>query len=159
MLLDLEADGQEVYYSAPAFYRHSELSDAFAKSEVRDRSLWLRPSDIGTFPDGAEHRVSFRLGGPWLVRSDPRPIKGRTFHDVAGALSTRLTQQDGAARQREYWHDLANTLLTVVGPRRQTIDRLTALEDSFRNRHPVELVALYASVHLQCQLFVAQLRG
>jgi hypothetical protein len=34
MLLDLENDGNEVYYSAPAFHKPEEFNDAYLNNQV-----------------------------------------------------------------------------------------------------------------------------
>jgi hypothetical protein len=77
MLLDLESDGNEVYYAAPAFHEPGELNGAYLSHNVRARSIWLRPSQIGALDD-RDHHVAFTVPGAHFLCSDPRRIDGRS---------------------------------------------------------------------------------
>ena len=74
MLLDLEKDGNEVYYSAPAFHEPVELNEAYINHQVKVRSIWLRPSWIGYLRDGENHHVAFKHPGDRHLYSAHRRI-------------------------------------------------------------------------------------
>jgi hypothetical protein len=94
MLLDLEATGQEVYYSAPMFPQPDELNAAFLANSVRCRSVWIRPSDIGSLPDDGDHHVSFEADGPWTLFSQPKRLNAkREFETVIADLHRRLRER------------------------------------------------------------------
>jgi hypothetical protein len=157
LLLDLEASGQEVYYSVPAFHRHRELDDAFLARQVRARSLWLRPSDVGPLPDTQQHHVSFRPGGPWAVFSRRRDIQGRDFQKVAFHLAERVRLAGDMWRRREHWENLEVQLAELAETRRVAGRRAqVATQRALAFGHPVERVAYYASVFFEAQLFLAQ---
>ena len=50
MLLDLEAAGQEVYYSEPMLRQPEGLNDAYLHRSVRPRYFWIRSPGIGPLP-------------------------------------------------------------------------------------------------------------
>lgn len=159
LLLQLESRGQEVYYSAPAFHRPRELNDAFLTGQMRARSLWLRPSDIGPLPDQEDHHVSFCIEGPWTVFSSPRPVKGRTFQHVAAELSARLEERGEYVRSSQYWQQLSNEMERIIGRRAALSAPATSMDAQLRRRHPAEQVAFYASVFLGSQLFLVRRGG
>ncbi len=74
MLLDLENTGNEVFYSAPAFHTPEELNDAYLFHHMLDRSLWLKPSAIGSLPDDDWHHVAFQIPGTAHFCSIPRKL-------------------------------------------------------------------------------------
>lgn len=156
MLLNLENSGQEVYYSAPAFHTPQELNAAFLGRNVRVRSVWIRPSDVGPLPDEKDHHVSFEPGGTrQFFSKNPKPLKARReFHDVAERLVLRVRQSGHDELRRDRLESLANTVEQIARKRRDIQSRenehLQALE-------PLERVAYYASVFLESQLYVVQL--
>lgn len=160
MLLDLEATGEEVYYSAPKFHEPEELNDAFLQNSVCKRSIWIRPSDIGRLPDDDDHHVSFEPGSPWTLFSEPRPIEAkRNFEDVERQLIERLH----ARREIDVFQaDLERLAAKIarMADKRHTAGQLQR-EILVEAVHPAALlgrVAYYASVFLASQLFVVQER-
>ncbi len=158
MLLDLEAAGQEVYYSAPMFHQPEELNAAFFGAAVCARSIWIRPSDIGPLPDDADHHVSFEPGSPWTFFSEPRRLKAkRAFEDVSVELSRRLRERGEADMSRDHLERLADAIAEIaekhhdINARQRNLARGVA-----RPAAPLQRVAYYASVFLESQLFVVQ---
>jgi len=161
MLLDLETSGQEVYYSAPGFREPEELNDAFLNRQVRARSLWLRPSDVGPLPDDGEHHVSFILGGPCVRFSEPRPLEvARTFAEVSRHLEAAFRARGPAALGRDQLQGLADTIVAISEKRgeirpSERRETRTTLADA----DPLQRASYYALVFLECQLFVLQQRS
>lgn len=62
LLVDLEERGNFVYYAAPAFFKAEDLNEAFSSRAVVDRTIFVRPSDIGRLPDEDGHCIAFRPG-------------------------------------------------------------------------------------------------
>jgi hypothetical protein len=160
MLLDLEAAGQEVYYSAPMFHQPEELNAAFLTNSVRVRSLWLRPSDIGPLPDNREHHVSFEPGSPWTFFSEPRRLDARReFEAVAEGLRRRLHDRGRTELAPENLERLAESIADIAEKRRDIHDRQRAVaREVARPVAPLRRVAYYASIFLEAQLFVVQER-
>jgi hypothetical protein len=159
MLLDLETSGADVYYVAPAFHQPEELNDAFLNGLVRTRSIWVRPSQIGPLPDERDHHVSFERVGNWAFFSEPRRLDGpREFASLADHLH-RALESRGATPLRTELPALAETL-SAIAEKRADIrlgDRVvtrTVLAD----RAPLQQIAHYASIFLECQFFVVQSR-
>ena len=160
MLMDLQATGQQVYYCAPEFHRVEEFNDAFLRRAVCERSVCVRPSDIGPLPDDGDHHLSFEPRSPWATLfSEPRPIEAkRKFEDVAAELKHRLNE-----RARTHFSDelesLEERLAHVVGEKSDTGQRM--VDFSGEAPAPSELlrrIAYYSSVLLEAQFFVVQER-
>lgn len=160
MLLDLEATGQEVYYSAPMFHQPEELNDAFLNSVVRARSIWIRPSEIGPMPDNADHHVSFEPDSPWTFFSEPRRLDAkRTFEDLSVHLAKRLREHGAMDISREHLERLADDITRIADKRRDISARQRDVTKEVAGKAaPLQRVAYYASVFLESQLFVVQER-
>jgi hypothetical protein len=160
MLLDLEATGQEVYYSAPMFHQPDELNAAFLTNAVRTQSVWIRPSDIGPLPDNAEHHVSFEPGSPWTLFSEPRPLKAhRAYETVATELHNRLRERGRVDLAPGNLEELAESIRLIAAKRHDIGERQQALTRAVvREMRPLQRVAYYATVFLESQLFVVQER-
>jgi len=156
LLLDLEAKGHEVYYSAPAFHGPDELNEAYLQREVKSRSLWLRPSQIGPLPDDQSHHVSFRMNEPWYFCSEPR--RGETkgaFDDFVAQMQRILYAQGETGTSESAFEKLAADIEQVAQRRPDVSVRVK--DDARRvleTASPVKRVAYYASVFLESQLFV-----
>ena len=161
MLLDLEGHGQEVYYSAPMFHQPEELNDAFLDGSVRERSIWIRPSDIGQLPDDRDHHVSFEPGSPWTLFSEPRPINAkRKFEDVAVHLTNRLQEHGRIDISQERLGDLADAIAKIADKRLDISKQKRDIsKKAAQTAAPLQRVAYYASVFLESQLFVVQKRS
>ena len=160
MLLDLEATGEEVYYSAPMFHQPEELNDAFLRGSVRARSIWIRPTEIGLLPDDGDHHVSFEPGSPWTLFSKPRPLEARReFEDVVAQLMIRLRERGRTDLSEERLEGLADAIASIADKRRDISQRQRDISrEAARPAAPLQRVAYYASVFLESQLFVVQQR-
>jgi hypothetical protein len=157
MLIDLETAGAEVYYAAPAFHQPDELNAAFLDRTVRDRSIWVRPSQIGHLPDNREHHVSFQHPGPWAFFSKPREIEGsKDFEQVATRLQHELRQR-GDRDLRTELSSLAESLDAIAEKRPDIVStEKERTRQVLGETSPLRKVAHYASVFLDCQFFVVQ---
>ena len=162
LLLQLEQDGREVYYSAPRFHLVEELDDAFAQGNVRARSVWIRPSEIGPLDDDAEQHVSFEPPGhPWVRFSEPKRIKvvGR-FDDVAEKLQRLLNSRERSSVEDDL-EELAATVREIVearadGGRGRKYHSRRVGHDSVDGASALQRISYYASVFLGAQLYIVQ---
>lgn len=85
LLLELEDQGNEVYYVAPAFHLSAELNTHYLAKQIVHNSFGFRPSGIGTLPDEDEHYVVFNHHS-WAYRcsDDPVPVKAQTMSGLLG---------------------------------------------------------------------------
>lgn len=161
MLLELESGDQEVYYSAPAFHEPRELNDAYSRHQVKQRSLWLRPSWIGPLPDGDDHYIAFQLPGPKFFCSKPTIIDQaadyESFFNHAGMV---LRQKGLTSLTRGRIEKLDQLVKNVAWKKReipqddfqQTAERLSDLP-------PLRRIAYYAHTFLDAELFLIYERG
>lgn len=162
MLLCLEQQTNHlVYYCAPQFHRTEELNRAFRQSVVRNRSKWIRPSQIGPLQDSGDHHVSFEPGGRTMWFSEPKPIEGSCeFEDLEQRLANRLREDGGDALSEARLEELADVIDRIAHDQSEIGEReRDAHRDAARRAAPLQRVAYYAFVFLQSQLFVVQVRG
>ena len=160
MLLDLEAIGQEVYYSAPMFHQPDELNAAFLGASVRARSIWVKPSDVGPLPDDRDHHLSFEPGSSWTFFSEPRRLREkRVFEDVTKNLSRRLHERGEVDMSRDELVHLADAITEIAEKRRDIEERQRNIaREIARPAEPLQRVAYYASIFLESQLFIVHER-
>lgn len=160
MLVELEARGADVYYSAPAFHRPDELNDAYLTRQVLQRSLWIKPSTIGPLPDPLDHHVAFQVPGPIVVYSEPKDINALAdFKTFSEEMMAKVEQRGGIALSEGALNELAANM-EVIGERRQEIpsEERARTRDALSNRRPIERIAVYASMFFGAQLFVVRRR-
>jgi hypothetical protein len=158
LLLDLENLGNEVYYSAPAFHEPVELNDAYLKKQVKNMSLWVKPTDIGTITDYEEHYLVFQLPNTWFFCSKPKTIeRDLSFLTFSENINNSLNQRQETALTKDSLRKLAMNL-AKIGRKRTDIfleeDVLT--EEVLSNRHPIEMGSYYSSIYLDSQLIILQ---
>lgn len=100
LLMELEADNNEVYYAAPAFYTVDELNEAYIAGNVIDRTAFFSPSDIGGL-DLDLHYLVFQAAGSvaHLYSEKQRTLEhfyfGKKFVDTMSAvLKERIAKID-----------------------------------------------------------------
>jgi hypothetical protein len=157
MLLDLEQNGNEVYYSAPAFHTPEELNFAYLNHQVRNRSLWLRPSIVGQLPDDDDHYVAFTIpGAHHFCSSEPRRIETKgDFEEFGRNIQSAYKQRGKAALLKDNLFKTAETIKTIAEKRSGiSYDGKRESERKMREQHPLAMVAFYASTFMDCQLFI-----
>ncbi len=88
LLLDLEAEGNSVYYVAPKFHFRRELITAYENREIWNQSLQIKPSEIGPQSD-EDHHIGFLRNGNWRSFSDEPHGEGRISEPKAVMESIR----------------------------------------------------------------------
>jgi len=158
MLLSLENRGNEVYYSAPAFHTNNDLNNAYFSHQILNRSLWLRPSQIGPIPDDRPHYVAFQIPGVPHFRSEPKPLDTKgDFIEFTKRVEDVFRKSSDVALQREKLRDLAETLQGIAGKQGDiSLDTRRISERELAKRHPIDQIAFYAHVVMDCQLFIVK---
>ncbi|WP_154222307.1 hypothetical protein [Marinicella rhabdoformis] len=197
LLLKLERDGNEVYYSAPGFHEPGELNDAYLKQKVKNRSLWVKPTYIGDITDNKEHCVVFKLPKPHYFCSEPKEIKkDLSFESFQNEIYSAFEERKEYALSRNSLDELVKKIKRLAKERvddfpeydsglrfgvkiprideeikeiekekeeGKTIEKLlinkellmnheNMVENKFSNKHPIELLAYYASFYFGSQL-------
>lgn len=159
MLLDLENSGSEVYYCAPAFHTPEELNDAYLNQQVRARSLWLRPSDIGPLPDNEDHHVAFTVPGVHRFCSkNSRPIESKgDFQVFFENIDKIFKEKSSWSLNRENLSKIASDIKNIAQKRRDiSYEAKETTARQLETRHPLEQIAVYSHVFLDCQLFLVR---
>jgi hypothetical protein len=157
LLLELEGQGHEVYYTAPAFYKPEELNDSYLNHQVRARSIWIKPSQIGPLPDNRNHHVSFQHpDGEWYFCSEPKVLHGKkSYKDFIEDITEKVRTQGNLALTRPELEKLARNIMEVaerrpdIGVREKQAARRVLVD-----AQPLKQISYYASVFLECQLFI-----
>jgi len=160
MLLDLENAGNEVYYSAPAFHTPDEFNEAYLLHQVKARSLWIRPSQIGPLPDGRDHHVAFLLGSTPHFCSKPRPLKtSGNLEEFEHSIERSYKEKSSTSLERNVLEHTANFLSEIAEKRRDiSFESKRDARVRLANRHPLERIAFYSQVFLDSQLFIVRER-
>ena len=158
MLLDLENAGNEVYYSAPAFHTPDEFNDAYLMHQVKARSLWLKPSQIGPFPDDGDHHVAFLLGAVPHVCSKPRPLETTgNFEEFEYSVSRAFKEKSRTAIQRDTLEHTADYLSEIAEKHRHISSESKQFSRvQLADRHPLDRIAFYSQIFLDAQLFIVR---
>lgn len=156
MLLDLEAAGNEVYYSAPAFHEPNELNEAYLTHVVKARSVWIRPSWVGPLPDEDDHYVAFLHPGPSLFRSEPKSMRQPLdFDSFSDRTLIAIRQRGQTALLSENLEALTQQLVEIVRDTRDVRSELSSMaRDRLANLEPIRRIAFYAHAFLATQSFV-----
>lgn len=163
LLLDLENAGNDVSYVAPAFHEPGELDNAYFSHDVRDRSVFIRPSFIGPLPDNADHHVAFVLGGARHFLSEPKEIA----QDLAASAFARSVEQSVRKQKtslQQQIEPLANDLINILRkhvvqrprtlPQKQFADRVNIIDRRKDERPPLETAAYLSRTFLGCELLL-----
>lgn len=156
MLLDLENGGNEVYYSAPAYHTPEELNAAYLAHQVRNRSLWLRPSIIGPLPDPRDHHVAFKIPGLPHFCSRPRVLDTKgDFTEFTGHIDGAFRQKGRTALTKESLVRVADDIRVIAEKRFDiSIESKMVAKSVLQEKHPLALIAFYASTFMDCHLYV-----
>ncbi len=115
MLVELDNGAAcEVFYAAPRFHEVGELNDAYLAKSVANRSFYIRPRDIGLFPDDDAHHVAFD-GTRHYICSEPREVKAVRGRAVFDELRNRLQTDDRPLR--------AGIIARAIGAAERSISR------------------------------------
>ena len=158
MLLALERKGAAVYYAAPRFHKPAELNDAYIKRQVVDRSVFIKPSEIGRLPDDDNHHVSFRTGYPmYLCSQDPHQLRETgnergTFLDDLAEGYWRYERLDPTGDGLHVWNE---RLLKIIKDHRTGIEWVTDHDiNALRNRPPLNQFAYLSRTFFGCNVVV-----
>lgn len=156
MLLDLEQDtGAEVSYCAPAFHTPEELNSAYLHHNICSQSLWIAPSWIGRLPDNYAHYVAFQLQGPRIFCSKPKEMDhSPSFEFFSERVLSKYKQESTKALKEDNLRLMAESLKHTARKHTEiSVEEKTRTERMLIERTPIQQIAYYSSVYLDCQFF------
>lgn len=152
LLLDLEATGAAVFYAAPAFHKPSELNAVYVDRSVVERSVFLRPSQIGPLPDDKDHHIAFKPYGPaYFFSKEPRLIRESAAgsDELLNELLQRRMETKGEEPTFENLEALADKLQRIVENRQPELRILSgSARDGLRQRSPLSRIAYLSHAYL-----------
>ncbi|MDB6453908.1 hypothetical protein [Falsirhodobacter sp. 20TX0035] len=98
MLLSLDDGSNLVFYAAPRFHQIHEINQAWSRTDIARRSLFVAPSTIGSLDD-EQHHVAFDGANTWLC-SEPRALEVLTSRGLEDRLSSYLEEHDQPLGER-----------------------------------------------------------
>jgi len=163
LLLDLEAEGEMVFYIAPRFHLPHDLNFHYLSRTVINHSAAFRPADIGELPDGDEHYVIFAKSSDIAYRCSSQPKKIVPFdlqqwvRAVSSVASKRLFGQQGLSNLLLKMSKVVETEYNTrrgIGddPRLDAVSTRRILEE----RSPFEAAAYLARSIYGCELLIVR---
>ena len=98
-LVALDDGVNEVYYAAPRFHTLAGINSAWASKTVMQRSIFIRPSQIGPINDDLQHRVSFDDSVTYFC-SEPKSIVALSIEDIRGRVTEKLQMDPTPVRDK-----------------------------------------------------------
>jgi hypothetical protein len=172
LLRDLEAQGNEVYYTTPDFWITPDLDTYFWQQRVHVKSWYIRPSAIGPL-NAKPHHVAYERGNPVGYRcSKPTRIEGRFDAEAFGSHVSARVESAERVEPTAFFQQLADRIREVT-IRERPFTQTTRLRDiplrpkegprdEARGRYTVSLetrragreAAYLSQVRLSCTLIV-----
>lgn len=115
LLLELEQDGETVFYIAPEFHLPGELNTFYLSRTVVSNSSAFSPLDIGKLPDDNEHYVVFEKGSNVGYRCSDQPKKVHRVN-LRNGFASALNERDVTPRPLglEGLRQLSLKMLSVI---------------------------------------------
>jgi hypothetical protein len=151
LLLDLEATGAAVFYAAPAFHKPSELNAVYVTRKVVERSVFLRPTQIGPLPDEHDHHIAFKPDGPaYFCSKQPRLIREPSAgsEELLSELLQRRRDTKGEEPTLQNMEALADKLQRIVEQRQPDLRYFNSTLDGFRQSSPLSRIAYLSHTYL-----------
>lgn len=164
LLLALEAEGNLVYYVAPTFHEVAEINQYYSKQEIVERSIFIRPSKIGTLPDDNPHHVAFKLISQALplqveayLLSEPAHLEVQLGQNVIEIMISHLSQHHISDISAQ---DMLVRLYEQMSRILQAQPNRIFREQIGRLHFDIPLVgaAYLARMYFGCELFLASFR-
>ena len=103
-LLELQAKGMEVYYTAPRFSTWSQFGEIYSRGEIMENSLILKPSEIDTNISTQKvnsHRIVYDTKTQYVC-SEPQELTGVYWPDVVAGIAERLLDPNAETLEMQF---------------------------------------------------------
>jgi hypothetical protein len=158
LLLELEQEGNEVYYAAPEFSSPHDLNSAYLRREVSDRTAFFTPSAIGPLPDDGEHHVVFLPESTYgYLCSRPKQVERQPAPIIFGTrIPNRARSPDARSVNSEFFLSVVRQLLSIYRRIHPSGDEEFSILYRLRSEREPEQYARYISQTLfDCELLLA----
>ena len=124
LLLNLESNGNPVFYVAPVFHKSNDLNTHFQNKGMVSNSIWITPKEIVVLPDEKPHSVCFNhdLSSVYLF-SEPREITSKfnlrnNIPNTTNRFITYLDYFKNSYGDEKYyentWEGLFNQMIYII---------------------------------------------
>ena len=153
--LELNNNLNEVFYTAPLFHEPEELNNAYLNGTVSNRSLWIKPSDIGLLIDDEQHYVVFDSSINWYMCSEPNKMDiNVTFEHMNNELKSSL-ENKGNQFTKEYVDDLSSYIEEISQIK---IDISQDIKNQAKrilvDSHSIQKISFYSRVFLNTEFYI-----
>lgn len=158
VLLQLEQEKHFVFYVAPGFFKAAELNQAWFARQTSERSIWIRPSDIGQLPDDNYHHVSFTLPRKYRRYSEPKDLQGHyTFEVFKKSIRENLRAPRDSRLTPERIQLLESKMVELIseyitGPR--DLEFLQGRREDDASVNPLSRISFLAKTYLDCEFLI-----
>ncbi len=158
MLLNLENNGSVVYYVAPKFHTPIELNDAYLSRQVLVRSVFIKPSYIGSL-DTRDHCVVFKDKVNPIVCSKPFEIDHPvTFDAFLQDIIYNFQDFGEITADPQAMHSLIDRMVVIIDEAKAQIPiwKSISREDLRGNRSLIEQAAYLSRTFFGCEIYVVR---
>lgn len=169
LLVDLEDQGEEVYYVAPAFRDPDELTSHFTNGTVNQNSIYAKPSfdgSKGRIRDNAQHHISFMPEGPCIFYSEPEKINvDFTFEKFSSGVEeslNKIRELPLAEKISELLPKMIHIMenMVQVNPwfflRKQFGSIIQKLTEASEKQNKANLISYISNAFFGCQFLIVQ---
>lgn len=160
LLLELERSRRNVYYVAPAFHETGLLNHAFLTSSVASKSVFVRPSVIGSLPDDNKHNVVYQPhSNSGYFCSKPRKIQVVCGDDVKQVLLNELPKENHLTSQDEIIElgiELLRVASELMGNNRKDLQEYWERYLTGKPDNPEQVVSYFSRLFFNCSFYLVR---
>lgn len=154
LLLDLENDGNSVYYAAPEFHHAEVLNEAFINQSVIDSTAFFSPAAIGPLPDQEEHAVVFLENRPvgYLCSERKEVERAAKGQEILGEMERRTHQEQPRQFTEEFLRGFADDIREIVANRIRI--EPAVLDEAIIEMDPLDQIAYLSHTFFDAEFMV-----
>ena len=157
MLLELERNGNMVFYAAPKFHTAEEFNSAYLDRCIIENSFFVEPSTVGDITDFEDHYIAFnKANDQGFYSEEPKKLNDEKIgpkyfvHKVREAVKSKqkeLSQQD----EVEVRDEVVDAISEAIG---KGFWKGISRENLVTNRRPILQAAYLARTFIGCEVLI-----